>query len=198
MTKKMQQYLINKRNKEGGKILIQGDTVLDISRKAHIRVSGKLVLGASDWSDDNRYSGLKIDENGILQVERKEQIFAGSYISIGKNAKLELLGDGFINHGCNIDCCQLVRIGKGTVIAKQVLIRDSDNHEMLYEGYVKTEPVIIGEHCWIGMRACILKGVTIGNGAVIAAGAVVVNDVPPNTVVAGVPAKIVKKDISWK
>ena len=54
-------------------------------------------------------------------------------------------------------------------------------------------PVKIGNDVWIGAKATVLSGVTIGNGAVIAAGAVVTKDVPDNTVVAGVPAKIIKQ-----
>ena len=56
----------------------------------------------------------------------------------------------------------------------------------------------IGNHVWIGSGAKILKGVAIGNGSVVAAGAVVVHDVPENCVVAGVPAVIVKSGIQWK
>lgn len=86
----------------------------------------------------------------------------------------------------------------GTVIAKQVLIRDSDNHDIIYDGYMKSAPIWIGKHCWIGMRACILKGVTIGDGAIVAAGSVVTRDVPARALVGGVPARIIKENVEWK
>jgi acetyltransferase-like isoleucine patch superfamily enzyme len=57
---------------------------------------------------------------------------------------------------------------------------------------VSTNPVVIGDDVWIGANAVILPGVTIGNHCVIAAGAVVTKDVPPHSLVAGVPAKIIK------
>ena len=57
---------------------------------------------------------------------------------------------------------------------------------------------MIGDHVWIGARAVVLKGVTIGDGAVIAAGAVVTHDVPAHTLVGGVPAKIIKQNIVWE
>lgn len=189
---------MNRINKASGIIRVQGKVLTDLDKNAYIDVLGKLVLGTSDWKKDNRISGLRIGKNGNLKVNRKVQIYTGCYISIGENATLELGGDGFINHGCNIDCCEHISIGKGTIIAKDVLIRDSDNHDILYEGYKKTSPIYIGEHCWIGMRSTILKGVKIGDGAIIAAGSVVVKDVPPNSVVAGVPAKIVKTNIMWQ
>ena len=63
---------------------------------------------------------------------------------------------------------------------------------------VRTSPIVIGNHVWIGRRAMIMKGVTIGDGAVVAAGAIVTKDVPPNCVVAGVPARVVKENIFWE
>ena len=56
----------------------------------------------------------------------------------------------------------------------------------------------IGNHVWIGAKAMIMKGVNIGDGAIIAAGAVVTKDVPARCLVAGVPAKVIKTDIEWK
>jgi acetyltransferase-like isoleucine patch superfamily enzyme len=59
------------------------------------------------------------------------------------------------------------------------------------------QPVRIGNHVWIGARAVVLKGVTVGDGAVIGAGAVVTQNVPPNTMVAGVPARAIRDEIEW-
>ena len=58
-------------------------------------------------------------------------------------------------------------------------------------------PIVIKNNVWIGMAAIILKGVTIGEGAIVAAGAVVTRDVPAHTIVAGVPAKVIKKDVFY-
>lgn len=55
------------------------------------------------------------------------------------------------------------------------------------------KPIVIGDGCWIGVNATIIGGVTIGNGTVVVAGAVVTKDVAPNTIVGGVPAKVMKK-----
>lgn len=77
-------------------------------------------------------------------------------------------------------------------------IRDSDNHIIKEPGFMKTKPIIIGNHVWIGMNAIILKGVKIGDGAIVSAGAVVNRDIPENTLVGGVPAKIIKENICWE
>ena len=61
-----------------------------------------------------------------------------------------------------------------------------------------SKPIKIGNHVWIGQRATVLKGVTIGDGAVIAAGSIVTRDVPPHSLVGGIPAKVLKENVEWK
>lgn len=73
---------------------------------------------------------------------------------------------------------------------------DRDYHK-LNNDTEKTSPIHIGNHCWIGCNCIVLKGVTIGDGAVVAAGSVVTKNIPPNTLVAGNPAKIIKENVSW-
>lgn len=80
-----------------------------------------------------------------------------------------------------------------------VIIRDSDSHRITNEpSYSVRKPIVIGDDVWIGMNVIILKGVKIGTGAIIAAGAVVTKEVPPYTLVAGVPAKVIKENVSWE
>ena len=80
-----------------------------------------------------------------------------------------------------------VLIGHNTVIATLNHVEDPDKR-----GDMVPAPVRIGDKVWIGANATILPGVTVGEGAVIAAGAVVTKDVAPRTVVAGVPARMIK------
>ena len=61
-----------------------------------------------------------------------------------------------------------------------------------------TQPISIGNHVWIGINVTILKGVKIGDGAIIAAGAVVTRDVPERCLAAGVPARVIKNNVSWE
>ena len=69
----------------------------------------------------------------------------------------------------------------------------ADTNRRIDEQGISTKPVVIGDDVWIGANAVILPGVTIGRHVVVAAGAVVTKDVPENTIVAGVPAKVIKK-----
>lgn len=109
----------------------------------------------------------------------------GQNVTVGKNV--------FINSGCCFQDQGGIEIGNNVLIGQQVVIATL-NHDLSPEKRANMipAPVRIGNGVWIGAHATILPGVTIGNGAVVAAGAVVTKDVPENTVVGGVPAKIIK------
>lgn len=117
-------------------------------------------------------------------------IHSGCKISVKKGASL-MLGSGFINSNCEIRCSESISIGENVAIAPDVIIRDSDEHQIV--GSKKSSPIKIGNHVWIGTRAMILKGVSVGDNSVIAAGSIVTHDVPSNCLVAGVPAVEKKK-----
>jgi acetyltransferase-like isoleucine patch superfamily enzyme len=167
-----------------------------VASTASISGNGVLNLG-SKW-DGLRYlpSELNIGEGAKLIVRGNFSIYTGFHISIANNATL-VIGEGYINNKATIDCFNSITIGSGVAISKGVTIRDSDNHSI--DGNNKiSAPIIIGDHVWIGLNATILKGVHIGSGAVVAAGAVVTRDVPENALVGGVPARIIKENISWE
>lgn len=146
---------------------------------------------------------LYLAKGATLEVEAFD-VYAGSRINVNADAKLSL-GSGYMNHDCVIDCFSSITIGYGVVISERVVIRDSDNHAITSteNGELKSDekpeaaPIVIQDHVWLGMNVVVLKGVTIGEGAIVAAGSVVTKDVPSHCLVAGVPAKVVKTDVSW-
>jgi acetyltransferase-like isoleucine patch superfamily enzyme len=112
------------------------------------------------------------------------------------------IGDGtFIGHDCHFGIAQSIRIGNHCLIAGGVSIRDLDGHPLDAEQRRASEPtspsgvraVVVEDDVWIGAGAMILKGVTIGARSVVGAGAVISRDVPPDCVVAGNPARVVKQ-----
>ena len=128
--------------------------------------------------------GKEVDENFGL--------FPPFYTDYGKNITV---GKGvFINEGCCFQDQGGIEIGDNALIGQQVVIATL-NHDLAPDKRANMipAPVKIGNNVWIGAHATILAGVTIGDNAVVAAGAVVTKDVPANVVVGGVPAKIIKK-----
>lgn len=170
---------------------------IQLSKSARIILNGNLRLSDNDIVGSNRQANLRMDNESILEVKRSFSIYYDADIILFPKAKLRL-GSGFINSNSKIRCHSNIEIGDNVAISHDVTIMDSDAHEGLWNGYVKTLPVKIGNHVWIGTRATILKGVNIGDNSIIAAGSVVTKDVPSNCLAAGVPAKIVRKDINWK
>ena len=110
----------------------------------------------------------------------------GINIKVGENV--------FINACCKFQDQGGIVIGNGVLIGHNVTLATLNHDERPeYRQNIYPKPIKIGNNVWIGSNATILQGVTIGNGAIIGANAVVTKDVPENTIVAGVPAKIIRK-----
>ena len=125
------------------------------------------------------------------KVDDSFRMFPPFYTDFGKN--ITIGKDVFINSGCHFQDQGGIWIGDGTLIGHNVVLA-TINHALNPEENRKNHyaPITIGAHVWIGSNATILPGVTLGDWAVVAAGAVVTQDVLPRTVVGGVPAKVLK------
>ena len=125
------------------------------------------------------------------EIDESFGMFPPFYTDCGKNIKIGKRV--FINAGCQFQDQGGIEIGDDVLIGPQTIIATL-NHDPNPEkrGGMIPKPVKIGDKVWLGARVTICPGVTIGDGAIVAAGAVVTKDVPPRTVVAGVPAKIIK------
>jgi len=125
-----------------------------------------------------RYCGVVLGEGAT--------ICAGSFVT-GYNVRI---GAGsVVNRGCYLDGRAALRIGDNVDIAHLVLIQTLTHDPRSPDFAVQARPVAIGDHAWIGARAIVCPGVTIGEGAVVGMGAVVTRDVAPWTIVAGNPAR---------
>lgn len=128
-----------------------------------------------------RLSGIKIGKGATFHMGAR--FFLPKNIEIGEGT---IVGDHAF-----FDGRAKIRIGKQVDIASEVMIYNSE-HDLSDPSFKATEePVTIGDYVFIGPRAIIMPGVTIGNNAVIAGGAVVTKDVPENAIVGGVPAKLI-------
>jgi acetyltransferase-like isoleucine patch superfamily enzyme len=120
------------------------------------------------------------------------RIFPPFTTDCGKNTRI---GERvFINSGCRFQDQGGITLGDDCLIGHNVVIATL-NHDLDPAERATTipRPVVVGERTWIGAHATLLPGVTIGEGAVVAAGAVVTRDVPPRTVVGGVPARVIRE-----
>ncbi|MBP8591217.1 acyltransferase [Candidatus Shapirobacteria bacterium] len=130
-----------------------------------------------------RLAGIKIGKGSAIHMWAN--FFQTRNIAVGE--------DTIIGDHCFLDGRAPLKIGSHTAIASQVLIYNSE-HNLHDSHFVAIEePVEIGDYVFIGARAIILPGVKVGNGAVVAAGAVVTKDVPEKTIVGGVPAREIGK-----
>jgi acetyltransferase-like isoleucine patch superfamily enzyme len=138
--------------------------------------------------------------NGRIEVGDDVHIGSPCTWDVGPEAEL-IIGDRVsVNYRGVISVRKNVRIGDDTLIAGEVAIFDNTNHpisparRLAREAPSTTEvgPVVIGRNVWIGLRCTIMRGVTIGDNSIVAAGSVVTKSVPANAVAAGNPAVVVK------
>lgn len=115
-------------------------------------------------------------------------------LATAPGARLEIGAECSLNYGVSFGCMQSIKVGNRCRFGPYAMVVDTAFHD-LYDRAKRPppEPVTIEDDVWIGAKASVMPGVTIGRGAVVATGAVVTKSVPPFSVVAGVPAKVVKE-----
>ncbi|MCK0147047.1 acyltransferase [Arenibacter sp. F26102] len=143
----------------------------------------------------NRYSQKWYEALGVVGSKYR---ISPNITLVGSYSNLKLGQRSEINAGCFLLAKDRIVIGENSTLAYQTTILTSANpngpHNVLVRLYPAIKkPVIIGKNSWIGARATILPGVTIGNYCIVAAGALVTKDVPDYTLVAGVPAREIKQ-----
>jgi carbonic anhydrase/acetyltransferase-like protein (isoleucine patch superfamily) len=169
-----------------GKLIINGTLIVE--RRGAPKPYGNVVV--------------EIYDGGTLIINGTVILGANVSLLVGPGATM-ILGskkDGYttISHSTHIMANKHVEIGSGSMISWDVLIMDTNMHSIIDPPTFPHEPVIVGEHVWLCCRSVILKGVTIGNDAIVGAAAVVTKDVPPKTAVGGNPAKAIKENVIWQ
>lgn len=143
---------------------------------------------------------------GRLVVRNDGKIWVGDHVRlVGAITAIELgTGDGgcleigdhvFINYGSSIAAMKYVRIGSNCSIGTYAIIIDNNFHRIEPDRrreMPESAPVILEENVWLGSRVTVLPGVTIGRDSVVGAGSVVTHSIPPRSLAAGVPARVLK------
>lgn len=192
--------------REGNVIYTMPGVVFDVHPDAKIDVRAPLIFGNIPVRGMRMPTCLKMEKGTSFQIHggpltrygaRPYNLRYGACIEIINSGRL-VLGEGAANVGLNIMCAKEITIGDGVRIGRNVSIRDWNGpHVIVDDAYVNHAPVHIGDNVWLCSDCRIMPGVTIGEGAVVAAGAVVTRDVPPHAMVAGIPAKVIKENIKW-
>jgi acetyltransferase-like isoleucine patch superfamily enzyme len=150
-------------------------------------IGPKVTLGAR----------CKVTKPWCVKLGTRSFVEADVYLkAVTENALLNIGSFVFIGRGTEFDVMERVSVGDHTQIAPGCFITDH-NHGSAADLRIDQQPcvvgpVVIGSDVWLGVNVTILAGVTIGDGAVVAAHAVVTKDVPPMSIVAGVPARLLK------
>jgi len=161
-----------------------------------VDIIGKLIYTAVKGSKVTIGEGTKLSTSnsgyhlGVFSPMKIILSSSSAIISIGKNTRI---------HASCIHAREKVEIGNNCLIAGNCQIFDCSGHDLSFENVENrintvgnTKPVIVEDNVWIGFGSIIMPGVRIGYGSVIAAGSIVVKDVPPMSVVGGNPANIIK------
>jgi acetyltransferase-like isoleucine patch superfamily enzyme len=185
---------------------------IGIAKEASLKIGDDSVIEENSLIRVGNSATVTLGANS--QIGRFTKIYTNSSWSIGKNVKIAsncdlfaresvdtgklTIGDGsHIGDGTIIDLCQDVTIEKDVALGPKCVVYTHDHQfdkldKPAWKGGLTMAPVVIKEGAWIGSSVTILPGITIGIRAVVAAGAVVTQDVESNTVVGGIPAKILK------
>jgi acetyltransferase-like isoleucine patch superfamily enzyme len=170
-------------------------------------VSGLVRLTVTIGRGGRRQVGTGLVSNGHLHLRGPGRIRIGSganawvraepnFLTTLNAASVIDIGDNVRLNGCDIQAAVSVTVGDDCILGSCIVV-DTDYHSVaigrrLQDAVVDSRPVVIGRNVWVAGRATVLKGVTIGDDAVVGYGAVVTTDVPPGVVVAGNPARVVR------
>lgn len=165
----------------GSGVIIRGKPMIDL-------VPGAKVIIGKNVTLDSKNKGYFLNMHSPVKILADSE---NAFVEIGENSRL---------NGVCLHAKSSIKIGSGCLIAANTQIVDSNGHDLCFEDVTQRihsidtpKPIDIGDDVWVGANAIILPGTKIGNGSVIAAGSIVTQNVPEMALVAGNPARIVKK-----
>jgi acetyltransferase-like isoleucine patch superfamily enzyme len=171
-----------------------------VRKGAIIELGGRLTLGTSD-KERPIVSRLPINlffgKRSKIKIGHSVSAGAGVNIIVKDNAALTIGNNTYFTSDMHLEVVHSVSIGNDCAISWGVTIIDDDHHRIKGASSQQGN-VVIGNKVWIGCNATILKNSTIGNNCVIGANSLVKGTFPDNSLIAGNPARIIKKDVVWE
>ncbi len=188
------------------KIGIHHKTLMNIKNSKIVVNNGSLKIGIDfGYFDGGIYDSAKdrckiFMQNSTLEIFGNVSLYPGVLI-YAINAHIIIRNNTKINGGVEIISLKKIDIGEDCLFAEGIILRDNDGHQINSgngdSNDSEAKEVKIGNHCWIGQRAMILKGVSLADNVIVGAGAVVAGSFSSGVAVAGIPAKIIKENVSW-
>jgi acetyltransferase-like isoleucine patch superfamily enzyme len=142
---------------------------------------------------------LEALREGRLEIGPQVLLESGVWITAPGQARVKIGAGTFLNMGVMVAAEQLVEIGEHCMIANGSFISDSSHRyddpdkPVTWQGFVTKGPTRIGDNCWLGANSVVTSGVTIGERCVIGANSVVTKDIEAHSIVAGIPARVLRK-----
>jgi acetyltransferase-like isoleucine patch superfamily enzyme len=170
---------------------LAADSLLHVMDKLVVLTRSQKTLGRTH---------IQINDNGRMIIEGKVLLYPCSAFVVDAGASLKIGGGTYIGDASRVICQTGIDIGRDCALSWEVQIMDSDLNRIEHNGEIvnKPEPIRIEDHVWIGSRTTILKGVVIGEGAVIGCNSVVTRSIPPLALAAGNPCRVIREGVSWK
>ncbi|CTQ45379.1 FkbM family methyltransferase [Roseibium aggregatum] len=191
--------VVNKKDDNNNEIVFVGNAEMKRAEIIFKEKNSTVVIGHDCILRDARiYVGKNSNVNIGDQSTIDGEIFVGAYSSVKIGKSLS------VTHNLKIRAVEStsVEIGDDCLLASNTSIRTNDGHPLYstitHERINQSKDIKIGDHVWIGDEAKIYKGVNIGDASIIGACSIVTKDVERNTLVAGIPAKVIKKNITWE
>ena len=202
-------FRIKKPRSSSIRVLNKSRVVLHRLSRIVMEERASLEINRQDYAlDKGILCRIQLAKDAMIHVCGNVSFHRNTYVNVHEEGCLTIGGNTYLN-GSNIDCSKSIRIGRNCAIAEGVHIMDNTWHsiDFLAANGLKVSqerasrdnirPVIIGDNVWIATNAMVLPGVNIGDGAIIASGAVVTKDVPSHCLAAGVPARVVRSNVVW-
>jgi acetyltransferase-like isoleucine patch superfamily enzyme len=142
---------------------------------------------------------LEALDEGRLRIGEGTLLEPGCWLTLAADAHIEIGRGCFLNRGVMLAALGLIEIGDHVMFANGCFVGDADHRfddpdrPVTWQGFSTQGPVRIGSNCWFGVNCVVTSGVSIGERCVVGANSVVIDDLPPGVIAAGVPAKVIRE-----
>lgn len=182
-------------------LVFTSQVITDISPNTTFDVNNRFTVGTGRQDATHPRIGrskVSTDQESSVSHTGKDMAIIGPASVLHVEGDFSM-GDSYINGHSRILCGDEISIGDGVAMAWNIELLDDDRHAISVDGRRTNQsaPIRIEDDVWVGHDVSIHKGVTIHEGGVVASDSVVTSNVPPNTLVAGTPAEVVREDVEW-